>query len=161
MRHWKNRLTSGAVLTTVLFSGCADLRQKAMHSDGFMGFVTALSGHEQIESYSLERISRGDGIIASVHMRKAAKGVFVFGDVEKGFDSRSVSAAWSHVDVVVLDSNGGVRCRLFTSFSPAIVPNTLRGVTGRSQYIVRLPFVPPEGSRIQVIFQPTAIGSGK
>lgn len=141
------------VVAGLSLSGCADFGRKFAHSDGLIDFAMALSGHEQIDAYPVERISsNGLGKIVTAHARRDARGVFVSGYVEKGFSPGWVTAAWSHIDVVVLDANGQSLEGVATTFSPSEIPASLRGIRGRSSYFARLPFVPPPGSTIKVAF---------
>jgi hypothetical protein len=113
----------------------------------------ALNGHEQIDAYPIERLStNGSGRIATAHAGKDAHGVFVSGRVEKGFSLGWVTTAWSHIDVIILDSKGRVTQGIATNFFPSNIPASQRGITGRSSYSVRLPSVPPGGSTIRVGF---------
>jgi hypothetical protein len=121
-------------------------------SDGLIDFVLAVSGHEQIDTYPTERISRGGGEIITAHARKDSRGTYVFGDVGKQYGAGWVTTAWSHVDVIVLDSQNRHLQSLATRFFPSTVPATQRGIKGRSSYFVRLPSVPPAGSTIIVAF---------
>ncbi len=114
--------------------------------------MTALSGHEPIDAYPVERISGGGGDVKTAHVRKDSRGAFVFGNVAKQFGAGRVSTAWSHVDVVVLDSKGQCFERIATSFFPSKVPDTYRGIRGHSSYFVRLASLPPAGSTIIVAF---------
>lgn len=132
--------------------GCADLAQKFATSDGLIDFILAVSGDEQIDAYPAERISRGEGEIITAHARKDSRGAFVFGEVGKQYGAGWVTTAWSHVDVIVLDSKGRHLQSLATRFFPSTVPETLRGIKGRSSYLVRLRSVPPAGSTIIVAF---------
>jgi hypothetical protein len=68
-----------------------------------------------------------------------------------------VTTAWSHVDVIVLDSKSRHLQSLATKFFPSTVPETQRGIRGRSSYFVRLPTVPPVGSTIIVAFHQVPI----
>ena len=136
----------------LLLVGCADLAGKFATSDGLIDFILAVSGNEQIDAYPTERISRGEGEIITAHARKDARGAYVFGEVGKQFGAGWVTTAWSHVDVIVLDSKNLYLQGLATRFFPSTVPATQRGIKGRSSYFVRLPSVPPAGSTIIVAF---------
>jgi hypothetical protein len=133
--------------------GCADLARKFATSDGLIDFMLAVSGYEQMDAYPTERISRGEGEIITAHARKDSRGAFVFGDVGKQYGAGWVTTAWSHVDVIVLDPKSRHLQSLATRFFPSTVPETQRGIRGRSSYFVRLPSVPPAGSTIIVAFQ--------
>jgi hypothetical protein len=112
--------------------GCADLARKFATSDGLIDFILAVSGDEHIDAYPAERNSRGEGEIITAHARKDSRGAFVFGEVGKQYDAGWVTTAWSHVDVIVLDSKGRHLQSLATRFFPSTVPETLRGIRGRS-----------------------------
>jgi hypothetical protein len=137
--------------------GCADLARKFATSDGLIDFILAVSGNEQIDAYPMERISRGEGEIITAHARKDSRGAFVFGDVGKQYGAGWGTTAWSHVDVIVLDSKNRYLQGLATRFFPSTVPATQRGIKGRSSYFVRLPSVPPAGSTIIVAFDQVPI----
>lgn len=138
------------------FTGCAKADSKRAQIDGFGELAMALSGRGQKDIYPVERISGGSGKIATGHARKDEHGVLVSGYVEK-LGPGGVTAAWSHVDVVVMDSKGRPLQKVATKFFPSDVPNTQRGITGRSRYSVRLPFPPPAGSTVQIAFHPTPL----
>jgi hypothetical protein len=110
-----------------------------------------------MDAYPVERISRGDGEIITAHARKDSRGAFVFGYVGKQFGAGWVTTAWSHVDVVVLDSKNRHLQSIATNFFPSTVSNTQRGIRGRSSYFVRLPSMPPAGSKIIVAFHEVPI----
>ena len=137
--------------------GCADLARKFATSDGLIDFILAVSGYEQIDAYPTERISRGEGEIITAHARKDSRGAFVFGDVGKQFGAAWVTTASSHVDVIVSDSKSRHLQNIATRFFPSTVPETQRGIRGRSSYFVRLPSVPPAGSTIIVAFHQVPI----
>ena len=137
--------------------GCADLAPKFATSDGLIDFILAVSGNEQIDAYPTERISSGSGEIITAHARKDARGAYVFGEVGKQFGAGWVTAAWSHIDVIVLDPKSRHLQSLATRFFPSTVPATQRGIRGRSSYFVRLPSVPPAGSTIIVAFHQVPI----
>ena len=141
-----------AIVVGLSLIGCADLERKFATSDGLIDFILAVSGYEQIDAYPAERISRGEGEIITAHARKDSRGAFVFGDVGKQYGADWVTAAWSHVDVIVLDPKSRHLKSLATRFFPSTVPETQRGIRGRSSYFVRLPFLPPAGSTIVVAF---------
>lgn len=143
-----------AAFVGLSLTGCATADSKLAQSDGLGEFAMALAGRGQTDIYPVERISGGSGKIATGHARKDAHGVFVTGYVEK-LGPGWVTAAWSHVDVVVLDSKGRPSQKATTKFFPSTVPNTQRGITGRSRYFVRLPSTPPAGSTVQVAFHQT------
>jgi hypothetical protein len=137
--------------------GCADLERKFATSDGLIDFIFAVSGYEQIDAYPVERISRGEGEMITAHARKDSRGAFVFGNVGTRYGAGWVTTAWSHVDVIVLDSKGRHFQSLATRFFPSTLPETQRGMRGRSSYFVRLPFVPTAGSTIIVAFHQVPI----
>ena len=137
--------------------GCADLERKFATSDGLIDFIFAVSGYQQIDAYPVERISHGEGEIITAHAIKDSRGAFVFGNVGKRYGASWVTTAWSHVDVIVLDSKGRHLQSLATRFFPSTVPETQRGIRGRSSYFVRLPSVPPAGSTIIVAFHQVPI----
>jgi hypothetical protein len=132
--------------------GCADLARKLGTSDGLIDFILALGGHEQIDANPVKRISSGSGEIITAHARKDARGAYVFGEVGKQFGAGWVTTAWSHVDVIVLDSKSRHLQSIATRFFPSTVPETQHGIRGRSSYFVRLPSVPPAGYTIVVTF---------
>ena len=136
--------------------GCADLAWKFV-TDGLIDSIFAVSGYEQIDAYPVERISRGEGEIITAHARKDSRGAFVFGELGHEYGAGWVSTAWSHVDVIVLDSKGRHLQSLATRFFPSTVPETQREIRGRSSYFVRLPSVPPAGSTIIVAFHQVPI----
>jgi hypothetical protein len=138
-------------------AGCADLPRKFATSDGLIDFILAVGGYEQIDAYPTERISQGEGEIITAHARKDSRGAFVFGDVGKQYGAGWVTTAWSHVDVIVLDSKSRHPQSLATRFFPSTVPETQRGMRGRSSYFVRLRFLPPAGSTIIVAFHQVPI----
>lgn len=140
----------------LLFTGCAQADTGLAPTDGLGEFALALAGREPRDLYPVERISGGSGKIATGHARKDVRGVLVSGYVEK-LGPGEVTAAWSHVDVVVLDSKGRPSQRVATRFFPTEVPSTQRGITGRSGYSVILPSLPPVGSTVQVAFHQTPI----
>ena len=146
-----------AAVVGLLLVGCADLARKFATSDGLIDFILAVSGYEQIDAYPTERISQGEGEIITAHARKDSRGAFVFGDVGKQFGAGWVTTAWSHVDVVVLDPKSRHLQSLATRFFPSTVPDTQRGIRGRSSYFVRLPSMPPPGSTIIVAFHEVSI----
>lgn len=149
----KNTFKTIALIISLSLCGCADLGRKLTHSDGLIDFAMALSGHEQLNAYPVERVStNGAGRLATPHARKDAHGIFVSGRVEKGFSPGWVTTAWSHIDVVVLDSKGRVTQGIATTFFPSEIPASQRGITGRSSYSVRLPSMPQTGSTITVAF---------
>jgi hypothetical protein len=137
--------------------GCADLARKFATADGLIDFILAESSYEQIDAYPTERISRGEGEIITAHARKDSRGTFVFGDVGKRYGAGWVTTAWSHVDVIVSDSKSRHLQSLASRFFPSTVPETQRGIRGRSSYFVRLPTVPPAGSTILVAFHQVPI----
>lgn len=138
-------------------AGCADLERKFAKADGLIDFILAVSGYEQIDAYPTERISRGGGEIITAHARKDSRGTFIFGDVGKQFGAGWVTTAWSHVDVIVLDPKSRHLQSMATRFFPSTVPETQRGIIGRSSYFVRLPSLPPAGSTIVVAFHEVPI----
>jgi hypothetical protein len=137
--------------------GCADLARKFGTSDGLIDFILALGGHEQIDAYPVKRISNGSGEIITAHARNDARGAYVFGEVGKQFGAGWVTTAWSHVDVIVLDSKSRHLQSIETRFFPSTVPETQHGIRGRSSYFVRLPSVSPAGSTIIVAFHQVPI----
>jgi hypothetical protein len=146
-----------SIMTTLVgisLCGCASLDHKVAQPKGIGELIMPPGGREQTDLYPVERISNGSGRIATGHVRKDARGVYVAGYVEKmgpGF----VTAAWSHIDVVVLDPKGSPTQKVTTKFFPSDIPTTQRGITGRSRYFVRLPSTPPTGSTVQVAFHKT------
>jgi hypothetical protein len=146
-----------AAVVGLLLVGCVDLARKFATSDGLIDFMLAVSGYKQIDAYPVERISQGEGEIITAHARKDSRGAFVFGDVGKQSGAGWVTTAWSHVDVVVLDPKGEHLQNLATRFFPSTVPETQRGIRGRSSYFVRLASVPPAGSTIIVAFHQVPI----
>jgi hypothetical protein len=146
-----------AAVIALSLVGCADLERKFATSDGLIDFILAVSGYEQIDAYPAERISRGEGEIITAHARKDSRGAFVFGDVGKRYGADLVTTAWSHVDVIVLDPKNQHLKSLATRFFPSTVPETQRGIRGRSSYFVRLPSLPPAGSTIVVAFHQVPI----
>jgi len=140
-----------AAFGSLAFVGCATAGSKLTQVDSRGEFAMAQDVHAQKNSYHVERISGGSGKIATGHARKDAQGVLVAGYVEK-LGPGGVTAAWSHVDVIVLDSTGRRLQKVATKFFPSEVPNTQRGIIGRSRYNVRLPTTPPAGSTVQVAF---------
>lgn len=152
------RVVQAVVLFAALMSlgGCAEFRRQLSASDDLIDVLGALNGHDQTNAYPVELVSQGSGRIATGHARKDAGGVLVSGYVEKrgpGF----VSAAWSHVDVVVRNPQRRVLVAFATRFFPSDIPNTQRGIKGRSRYVVRLPFEPPVGSTIKMAFHDVPI----
>ena len=137
--------------------GCADFARQFAMSDGLIDFMMDLSGHEQIDAYPVKRICRDGGEIISAHARKDSRGVFVFGYVGNRYGANSVTTAWSHIDIVILDSEGRQLQSIATIFFPSTVPETHRGIRGRSSYFVRLSSMPPAGSTIIVEFDPVPI----
>ena len=121
-----------AAVVGCLLVGCADLARKFATSDGLIDFILAISGYEQIDAYPTERVSQGEGEIITAHARKDSRGAFVFGELGHEYGAGWVSTAWSHVDVIVLDSKGRHLQSLATRFFPSTVPETLRGIRGRS-----------------------------
>jgi hypothetical protein len=146
-----------AAVVGLLLVGCVDLARKFARFDGLIDFMLAVSGYEQIDAYPVERISQGEGEILTAHARKDSRGAFVFGDVGKRYGAGWVTTAWSHVDVVVLDPKGEHLQNLSARFFPSTVPETQRGIRGRSSYFVRLPSVPPVGATIIVRFHEVPI----
>ncbi len=146
-----------ATEAVLLLCGCTNFMRKLSQSDSALDFAMALSGREHTEAFPVQLQSRGAGRIATGHVHKDAKGLLIFGTVEKRGPGW-VSAAWSHVDVVVVDGSGRVLSARSTKFSPSWVPSTQRGIVGRSRYFVGLSSIPPLGSFIQVTFhqQPIA-----
>jgi hypothetical protein len=146
-----------AAAVSLSLVGCADFTRKLARSDGLIDFLMVLSGHEQIDAYPVERISSGGGEIITAHAQKDSHDAFVFGYVGKQSGAGWVTTAWSHVDIVVLDSKGQHLQSIVNSYFPSTVPETQRGIRGRSSYFVRLPSVPPAGSTIIVAFHQVPI----
>ena len=77
-----------------------------------------------------QRNSRGEGEIITAHARKDSRGAYVFGDVRKQYGAGWVTAAWSHVDVIVLDSKKPTSpkpCDEILSFDGARDPTRNKG----------------------------------
>jgi hypothetical protein len=136
--------------TGLSFCGCAEFGRKLAESDGLIDFVIALSGPEQIDAYPVKRISNQSGMTGTVHVSKDAQGVFVYGHVTE-LRPNGLTTAWSHVVVVVVvNSKGQSSQRIATRLSelPTRRPSSAR----HFRFFVRLPFVPPAGSMINVAF---------
>lgn len=149
-------LTIIAALSGFSLVGCASLDRKMKQSDGFGEFALALCGREQPNICAIKLIPGCYGKVATGHVRKDARGVYVSGYVEKAGPG-GVTATWSHIDVVVLDAKGRQVKKTTTKFFPSEVPASQRGVAGRSRYFVRLPSEPSNGSTIEVSFHPAAM----
>lgn len=147
-------LAAGAILS---LCGCANFLRTLSQSDNVLDFAMALRGRKHIEAFALQLRSQGSGRIATGHAHKNADGILIFGTIEKRGPGW-VSAAWSHVDVLVIDQDGRLTNALSTKFFPSWVPSAQRGTVGRSRYSVRLDSIPAPGSFIQVAFhqQPIA-----
>jgi hypothetical protein len=140
--------------TGLSFCGCAEFGRKLAASDGLIDFVIALSGPEQIDAYPVERISNQSGMTGTVHAGKDAQGVFVYGHVTE-VRPKAVRTAWSHiVVVVVLNSKGQSSQRIATRLSE--LSTRPRSIARHFRFFVRLPFVPPAGSMINVAFHKTS-----
>jgi hypothetical protein len=136
--------------------GCASLNPKLAHSDGLVGFVMSLGGHEHRDAFPIKLTSGASGRPATGHVLKDAHGIYVWGYVEK-LGPGSVTAAWSHIDIVVLDSKNQPLQKITTRFAPAEIPASQRGIAGRSRYFVQLPSVPPPDSSIEITFHAQAL----
>jgi hypothetical protein len=146
-----------AAVVGLLLIGCADLARKFATSDGLIDFILAISGYEQIDAYPTERVRR-ERAKSSPLMRERIRAVHLFSVTWANSSAPGwVSTAWPHVDVVVLDSKSRHLQSIATRFFPSTVPNTQRGIRGRSSYFVRLPSMPPPGSTILVAFHEVSI----
>jgi hypothetical protein len=78
--------------------------------------------------------------------------VSVRGSVRKKFGAGWVSEAYSHIDVLLLDSHRRVIETKLAHFSPEDIPNNLRGHEGRSRFYATLRAIPEPRSLIRIVF---------
>ncbi len=141
-------------LLFLLCAGCANLGREAQRSDGLADFVQAVAGHPREEVVPVERFSERSGEIVAAHAEADHRGgTYVSGILHKGFGYEGVSDANIHIKV--FGSDRQLIAALTTDFFPRPIPNDYHGTIGRAWFGVRLPFVPPAGSTIQVSYRRT------
>ena len=154
--HFVRMVALGCFLGWSL-TGCANLRREAQRSDGLLDFVQALVGHPRVDVVPIERVSGRAGEIVTAHAEADRKGgTYVSGTLHNGFGYSEIYDA--HIDVNVLGTNRQLVSTLSTDYFPRPIPITYHGMTGRAWFSVRLPFVPPAGSTVQVVFHQDASG---
>jgi hypothetical protein len=141
-----------ALIIALALQGCESLR-KGEQADGILDFVMILANTAKPDVAPIERDSTGDGEIATARAVADRGGrASVRGSVKKHSGAGWVSGAFSHVDVLVLNSHRDMVESHTTTFSPSLIPVTQRGIEGRAHYHAALETVPPPGSVIRVVF---------
>lgn len=152
-RYLKSALQPGWLVVglTFVFVGCASLK-RADQADGPLDAVMLLAGTAKTNVAAIEKISHVSGEIGAVRAVADNGAVSVRGWVHKiGFGP--VNTANSHIDVIVLDSRGRVAWGIATTYFPSEIPNTIRGVPGRSHFSVHLPRPLPPGATLRIVFE--------
>ena len=140
-----------ACILVVALSGCStSLARRARNADGLLGFIFGYPGPDIVP---VERVSRADGRIVSAHAVADGPVLRVSGLVAKA--GLLPPPRGSHVDILVLDARGNVTAAVTADYLPREIPRRHRSSMGYSRYFMRLPFVPPPGSKVQVIFHGT------
>ena len=137
-------------LMALTFVGCSSFK-RLDNADGPLDAIMLLAGTAKPDVAPIEKISHGNGAIVSARAVEDRGAISVRGSVRKtgiGW----VTTENSHVDVIVLNSQGKIVWGIATTYSPSEIPYTKRGVEGRSHFSVRLSRPLPPGATIQVIF---------
>ena len=109
------------------------------------------AGRAQPNVAPIEKGTTGAGEIATARAVAAGGGVLVRGSVKKRAGAGWVSAAYSHVDIIVLNAKREITQTQTTTFSPPDVPATMRGIEGRSHYSAIIQR-PERDSVIRIVF---------
>lgn len=128
-------------------------------SDGLIDFVIALSGNAQPDVAPIEKVSDGGASIVTARAVQDHGAVFVYGSVRKVVDR--MTTAYSHIEVSVLNMNGQVLEDAVTDYFPSEIPNSRRGIEGRSHFSVRLSHQIPTGAMIRVAFRSGPLSKAK
>lgn len=152
---WKGyflRMVRVFELVLLCLPSCATLKE-ADKADDLLDLAMILTHTAKPDAFPIEKASTGVGEIVTAHAVFDAGHVSVRGSVKKKFGSGWVSGAYSHVNVLVLDSRRRVTESRVVRFSPVDIPNNMRGQEGRSYFSVSLRAVPAPGSLIRVVFR--------
>ena len=124
------------------------LTERAQRADGLLGFIFDSPGPNLVP---VERVSKAGGNIATAHATADGAQLRVSGLVRKA--GLGEPPRGSHIDVLVLDARGKTTAAVATEYFPRPIPRrTSRGGMGNAHYSTRLPFIPPPGSTVRVVF---------
>ena len=143
-------VTTLVALTACALLSCQNLK-RADQADGLLDFVLIATARGQPNVAPIERATTGGAEVVTVRALASGSHALVRGSLEKQARPGWVSAAFSHVDVIVLNSNRRITETEVVSFFPSEIPATLRGVRGRSHFSTTIR-QPPAGSLIRVVF---------
>jgi len=138
-------------LVLLCLPSCATLKE-ADNADDFLDLMTIFTRTAKPEVVPIERATTGDGEIATARAVLDGDHVSVRGSVRKKFGAGWVIGAYSHIDVLVLDSRRRVIEAKLVHFSPEDIPNNLRGDEGRSRFYATLRAIPKSRSLIRIVF---------
>lgn len=145
---------SAACVFALAMSGCSTpMARRTQNADGLLGFIFGYPGPDTVP---VERVSRAGGDIVTAHAVADGKGLRVSGLVSKA--GMHPPPNGSHIDVFVLDARGKITAAVATDYLPRQIPRRIRASMGYSRYFARLPFIPPSGSKVQVVFHGTPRG---
>lgn len=133
----------------LVFTACTSPTwQRAQRADGLIDFM--LDGEHAELPVRVERVSSGDGTVASVHVRSHGSGALVFGLVRRHL--YRMPPPGSHVDVIVLDAQGHVVQGTAVEYLPRQIPYERPTSRPQSRYSARLASRPSIGSSVKVVF---------
>ncbi len=138
-------------LVLLCLPSCATLKE-VDNADDFLDLVMIFTHTAKPEVVPIEKATTGDGEIATARAVLDGDHVSVRGSVRKRFGAGWVSGAYSHIDVLVLDSHRRVIEAKPVHFSPAEIPNNLPGQEGRSRFYATLRAISGPRSLIRIIF---------
>ena len=136
------------LIAALAMTGCASPTWKRVaNADGLLDLFI---GGEDITATPIERVSGGGGQVASAHLGAYGTNVFISGLVRR--QSLGDPPPWSHVDVIVLDSQQRVVETTSTTYLPRDIPHGQRSGFPQSHYAARLAALPAAGSTVKVVF---------
>jgi hypothetical protein len=138
-------------LTLFCLPSCHTLKQ-ADRADRLLDYVMTTTGNARPDVAPIEKATTGQGEIVTARAVLNRDHVSVCGSVRKQSVPGWVSAAYAHVDILVLNSHREIAEALTTYFSPSLIPKNQRGQEGHSNYCAALKAIPNAGSVIRVIF---------
>lgn len=125
--NYRCRVSALAALAAFLLMSCENLK-RADQADGLLDFVLLATGRGQPDIALIEKATTGGGAIATARALASADGVSVRGSVKKQAGAGWVSAAFSHVDIIVLNLRREVIQSETVRFTPSEIPATERGI---------------------------------
>lgn len=140
-------LASAMLLGAIAMTSCFSQIWKRMANADRLLDLLSNSTDEEIR---IERVSDQLGQIATAHLRVFRNRVYVSGLVQR--KSSADPPPWSHIDILVLDTNGRVLEASTMNFLPSVIPHGQHGSFAQSAYAVRLAAHPPINSTVKVVF---------